>query len=467
MSLTPPSHRVLVRLALLASVLFLALLWVNTRILVLRKHQDPAKPLVLSGYYVFHAMAAALEEGRVGQLDLTRYREYAEAARPLAPYRPNARRGPAEYVNYYTLDVGYSFIVELARLFFPTLPDNYYRALALQLAADLLTALLLYCLFAPWGKGVGLLASASFVTNRVFLELVSFAYYYYWDATLAFLLFATLLLAARHPRHAGAWTVLGGAVLGFGVWLRASWWPLGLGYFIVLALWPSLRPKLLLAALPFALLALPQVWRASEARGQLTLSTRATWHVALVGLGYYPNEYGLEAKDETIFELTRKKYGVPFRFEDYSGEHNVAARREYLAILKGDPAFVVRSFLGRLGESFLGTTRDSLSPYPFVGKIGYRVLCLIGLVLMIWRGGERRLLGWTAAGAYAVYVSVTSAFYFVGLAYDSVSQAALLVLLIGLVDSAAEGARRALAWLQPTGPVQSAAAASIEVGSEQ
>ena len=63
----------------------------------------------------------------------------------------------------------------------------------------------------------------------------------------------------------------------------------------------------------FAVIAAPQVIRSSRARGHLTFSTRAVWHVALVGLGYYPNPYGLEAKDGVIFKLTKEKYGVDFR----------------------------------------------------------------------------------------------------------------------------------------------------------
>ena len=48
--------------------LLLALLWSNARILGLRKHQDPAGPTVLSAYYVYHGMAAALEEESPWQL---------------------------------------------------------------------------------------------------------------------------------------------------------------------------------------------------------------------------------------------------------------------------------------------------------------------------------------------------------------------------------------------------------------
>jgi hypothetical protein len=55
---------------------------------------------------------------------------------------------------------------------------------------------------------------------------------------------------------------------------------------------------------------------------------------------------------------------------------------------------------------------------------------------MVLEGGEQRLLGLAAAGFYLIYVFVTCLFYFVGVAYDSVSQASLLFLVVGLVHSA-------------------------------
>lgn len=191
----------------------------------------------------------------------------------------------------------------------------------------------------------------------------------------------------------------------------------------------------------FAVLTGPQVYRSSRARGHLALSTRATWHVALVGLGYYPNPYGLEPKDEPVFRLIREKYGVAVRTEDY-GEHDRAARQEFLSILRKDPRFVLRSLLGRLRESLLGTTATSLAPYPFLSNPLFRLLCLGGLVLMAVGGGERRWLGLAAAGTYLVYVLVTSLFYFVGLAYDNVSQVALFVLFLGGLDGAGRAAHR-------------------------
>ena len=40
------------------------------------------------------------------------------------------------------------------------------------------------------------------------------------------------------------------------------------------------------------------------------------------------------------------------------------------------------------------------------------------------------------AGTYAIYVVLTSVFYFVGLAYDNVSQVTLFILFMGLIESA-------------------------------
>ncbi len=423
--------------AIALSALLLMLLWSNSRILILRHNQNPANPIVLAGYYAYHGMAAALEEGRVGQLDVALYREYKALSDPYAPYQPRAGPRPAEFVNYYKLDVGYSFIVELARLLFPSLPDNYLRSLALQLLADLGVIVLVFYLYSEWHVGLGLAGAFLYVGNKVFLEQVSVTYYYFWDVPFTFIVLGALALAYRRPEQARRWLALGGAVLGFGVWLRASWWPLTVFCFAVVLTSRLLRRKALVASLLFGLLAVPQVWRASRARGHLNLSTRATWHVALVGLGYYPNAYGLQPTDEAVFRLTREKYRVVFPMEDY-GPEDEAAKKEYISILRRDPAFVVRSFLGRLKESLLGTTKTSMpDPFPFLPSTAYRALCILGLTLMVREGGERRLLGWAATGMYLVYVTLTSVFYFVGLAYDNVSQVALFVLFMGLLDGTA------------------------------
>ena len=428
------------RAVMAVCVVVIALLWVNSRILIMRRNQPGARPVVLSGYYVYHGMAMALREGRIGQLDMEALRRFLALNDPLAVYQRLPAGGRHEWVNYYTLDVGYLFIVEAARLAFPAVPDNILRSLALQFVADIVTILFVYFLFSHWSTGSGLLAAFLYVTNGVFAALVAFAYYYYWDIPLTFIVLGSLLLASIHPNEARRWLIIAAAVLGFGVWLRGTWWPLAAWFFLVSTFSGNLRNKVLLPFLVFAVLAAPQIIRSSVARGHLTLSTRAAWHVAMVGLGYFPNKYGLEPRDEVVFKLTQEKYGITFRSEDYY-LHDQAAKREFLSILRDDPKFVVTSFLGRLKDSVLGSTQTSMFSYLLVPNIVYRLFCLLGLAAMMAYGREMRVLGIAAGGMYAIYVVLTCVFYYVGLAYDNVSEVTMLVCVIGGVECVRRWAR--------------------------
>lgn len=417
------------------ALLALALLWANSRILILRHNQDPAKPTVLSAYYVYHGLAAGLEQGRFGQLDLTRYQEHRDSGDPFAPYPPRSSPERARFVPYYSLDIGYSFLVELARLVFPGLPDNFLRSLALQLFADAILLSLVVALFSQWHPVTGFAAGLLYVGNRAILHLVSHPMYYFWDIPLSLALVGVVMLAWQSPERASRRLAWAGAALGFGVWLRASWWPLAMLFFLCVFMSRSLRPQVSRALLVFALIAAPQVVRSSLARGRPALSTRAAWHVALVGLGYYPNPYGLQATDESVFALVRERHGAVLQTDDF-GAHDEAAKEEFVSILRRDPAFVLRSFAGRFGESLLGTTITSPShPMPGVPNLVFRALAALGLLVMLSSGGARRAVGMFSAGMLLVYVLVTSLFYFVGLAYDNVPQVALITLILGLFDS--------------------------------
>jgi hypothetical protein len=416
--------------------------WVNSRIAILRANQSADHPVVPTTYFIYRSMAAGLREGRVGQINLAALRRHAALNDTWAPFERSPQDPADQWVDYYALDIGYSFVVEVAHLAFPSLPDNHLRPLALQLVADALLVGFVCFMFSQWHPALGLLAAFLYTCCGVFYDLVSFPFYYYWDIPLTFFVLAALLFAYRRPAQRCAWMIGAALALGFGVWLRGSWWPIAFYLFVLAAATPSLRKQLLVPAVVFALVAAPQVVRSSKARGQLTLSTRALWHVALVGLGYYPNPYGLEASDRVIFELTHRKYGINLQIEDYR-IHDQAAKQEYMAIWRKDRGFVVRSFLGRLKESILGSTQTSVLSFIVMSNVTYRVWCLLGLLAMVWRGDDRRFLGIAAAGTYAIYVLLTSIFYFVGLAYDNVSEAALLVLFMGAIDSTAFLAHRA------------------------
>ncbi len=412
----------------------LVLLWANTRILTVRVYQQPAKPTVPSAYYIFHGIAVALEEARIGQLDLALYREYTSRGDVFAEY-PGRSSGTPQLVDYYALDVGYGFVVELGRLLFPVLPDDYLRVLALQLAFDFLSIAAVWFLFSRWCAPLGLVAACAYVANAVFVRLVSVPLYYYWDVPIGFAVLGGLLMALEDDRRASEPALRAGAVLGLAVWVRASWWPLSAVFFLTCAASRELRRKLVPALAIFVFLAAPQVARSSLARGTLTLSTRATWHVALVGLGYYPNRYGFELSDESVFRRIHDKYGVVIRTEDY-GSHDEAARREYLEVLRGDPGFVARFVLRpppRIGSGYDSHERSGL---PGSAEPALSTAVRAGLIAMHRRGGARRTVGWAAAALFATYVGLTSLFYFVGLAYDNVSEVSLLVLLMGLLEAA-------------------------------
>ena len=448
--LAPPRW---VKVALVAAaIVAIALQWVNTRIAILRMNQNPSSPVVLATYPIYHSMATGMREGRLGQVDLLAIRDYSLLNNPSAPFVRRPANAEHQWVNFYTLDIGYSFIVEVARLAFPTLPDNHLRALALQLIADAALVWFVFFLFSQWHLVLGFLAAYLYASNGIFYDLVSFAYYYYWDIPLTFVVLGTMLLAYRRPSEAAAWLAMGGIALGCAVWLRGSWWPLSLFLCGVAAWERPLRGKLWIPVVLFVIIAAPLVVRSTRARGQLTFTTRAVWHVALVGLGYYPNPYGLEAKDGTIFELTRQKYGVTFKSEDY-WLHDQAAKTEFFSIWQKDKAFVIRSFFGRLAESVLGTTQTSVLSFVFLSNLMYRILCVVGFGAMVIRGGDRRMLAIAAAGTYVIYALLTCIFYFVGLAYENVSEATRFILFVGALDAAWYVAQRASDRLLARRPV--------------
>ena len=422
------------RTAIALATVAIVVQWVNLRASILHVNQDPARPTILDTYGYYHVMAMGLREGRIGQVDLAAIRRHQSLKDPSAPYERLPPGAAHEWVNYYTLDIGYSFIVEAARLAFPGLPDNHLRALALQLVADAALTLFVFYVFSQWTLWLGLLATYLYASNGPFADLVSIAYYYYWDVPLTFLLIGSLFAAYRHPARATHWLTLGALALGVGVWLRGSWWPLSLFLLLTAASSRELRRKLLVPVAVFAVVAAPQVIRSSLARGQVTFTTRAVWHVALVGLGYYPNPYGLALNDNVVFALTKDRYGVPFRSDDYY-VHDHAAKKEFLAIWAKDRQFVIRSFFGRLKDSLAGRTPTSVPSFLWISNAAFRLLCLVGFIAMVFSGGEKQLIAIAAAGMYTIYVGLTCVFYFVGLTYDNVSEVTLFVLFIGGLEA--------------------------------
>ena len=220
-------------------------------------------------------------------------------------------------MNYYTLDVGYSFIVEAARLAFPSLPDNHLRALALQLVADAALVVFVFFVFSQWNAWLGLLAAYLYTSNGAFYDLVSFAYYYYWDIPLTFVVLGALLLACRRPAEATAWLTLAGA----GARVRRV-----AARIVVAAVAVSVRRRALHAG------AAAQAGRRRSSR--LRSSRRRRWcdRRSRAGTDVHdarrlarragrarllPESLRPGGEGRDVFKLTTDKYGVAFRSEDY------------------------------------------------------------------------------------------------------------------------------------------------------
>src|SRR4051812_6337351 len=153
MSLSPWLRRAL----LAAADILIGLHLINTRISILRTNQSAANPIVLATYDIFHDMAPGPAHGRLGQIDLLAIARHAATKDPWAPYERLPPEGEHQWVDFYTLDIGYSFIVEAARLAFPSLPDNHVRSLALQVVADAALLFFLFFIFSQWSTALGLL----------------------------------------------------------------------------------------------------------------------------------------------------------------------------------------------------------------------------------------------------------------------------------------------------------------------
>jgi len=434
-------HDWLQRLVALIAVAAIAVQWTNTRGSRLIASQNPSHREVLNTYTIYHIMAMGLRDGHIGQVDLAAAERYWALKNPSAVYERQPGDAQHAWVNYYTLDIGYSFIVEAARLLFTSLPDNDLRALALQLAADVALVFFVFFVFSHWNFWLGLAASYLYVSVGPFYDLAAFAFYYFWDIPITFVVLASLILAHRRDGETTMWLTVGAMALGIGVWLRGSWWPLSLFVLAVAMTSRAFRTRLLVPVVLFALIATPQVVRSSLARGQLTFTTRAVWHVALVGLGYYPNPYGFEMNDGAVFALTKAKRGVQVRTEDYH-THDMAAKEEFMSLWRTDRSFIVRSFLGRFRDSLLGSTQTSVESLPWFSNIIYRLACVAGFVAMMFRGGDARMVAVAAGGMHLMYVTLTSVFFFVGLAYSGVAEVTLLVLFIGGLDTVRLAATR-------------------------
>jgi hypothetical protein len=389
-----------------------------------------------ANYHTFHEMSVSWKAGRpLGYVNLPRVARLPASV--YAPYDTSLTHDEANVGGQYlTLDRGYAVIVHLARKLFGMLPDNYLRALALQVTADLCCLIALYATLILWGWGPAIIGGVLYATNSVLCYVVTLTFYYFWDGVIATSLFILLLISYRLLSHErfrwwGRLAFAGlGAVLGMGVWLRASWFHYGVLVLVTLAFIPVTRRNLWIAALAFILLVAPQVRYASSQEGHFALSTRMMWHTAHQALGRYPNAFGLEDDDGYQFELAERVYGVKYNYLSYRAQDE-AMREDYKKLFHEDPWLVVRSIATRI---YCNITHNANENEVRFWNTGLLCWAIVGAAWLFTRGGERRAVALVASFLYLGACAAVGIVYYINPNYANVTQLCLILLVCGAVD---------------------------------
>ena len=415
----------------------LVVLWASSRSGYYVRYQTPPQPLMHANYYTFHEMSVRMDEGAwLGNINLTRVSQ-RPFDRPYEPYDTVTPPG-STYCDYYTLDPGFGLIVHAARKLLPFLPDSYLRTLALQGIADLLTLALLYCTIAIWSWPAAVVGAGLYATNPVFGYVVTIAFYYFWDGLLAITVLMALvwigrLGRTRRERGASIVALAGlGALLGFGVWLRASWATYAPALFGTLLLARGVRRRMWVAVAAFVVIASPTFYRASRADGHFAASSRMLWHTAHQGLGRFPNPFGIEDDDAYQFDLAKAEYGVDYNYCSYR-QQDEAMRDHYHKVWREDPVFVMRSVSSRVFENVF---RNAAVPnaFPRLWNWGLLAVAFLGGIWLFIRGGERRIVAIAAAAVFVIACGAVGFVYYVNGNYANVTQVCLVVLAAGAGD---------------------------------
>ncbi len=409
--------------------------WSTTRIERMIAYQTPTHPIMHGNYYTFHDMSEQWDQGkRPGTLNIIKNSQYNLLNNPYLDYAAFHSSGAPLFCDYYDLDIGFLFPVDVARRLFTVLPDNFLRTLALQVLVDLCALFVIFAAFHRWGWLPASAAALLYAWNVSIGMQSALAFYYFWDAIVALaalLLVTALYTEARRTRFSPVAVGIAaslGVLCGFGVWLRASW----AIYSIVLiaALFAAARTRryALVVALLFVAASAYPVTRATRLMGHFSLTTRQSWAAAFEALGKDPNAYGLENDDQFLYDFARENYGA-VDAACQGVKRDAALRQESLKIWNQDRGFVIRSIANRI---YLGVVSNGgLLPTTDRNML---VLALLGGLWMLLRGGSRRLLAVAAASLFAVSTVSICLVYFMTPHYNGVPQICLILLAIGVFD---------------------------------
>jgi hypothetical protein len=411
--------------------------WFGTRVYTYNYFQRPDNPVTHPMTKIYHDMAVSLDEGReLGEVNVTRIIRNKND-KPTKPYNTQVQPNDS-YQQFKPLDPGYGVIYAAARHIFYFIPDTIQRPIMLQLFCDAVILFLLFFTFYAWGWLPAVAAGLLYSTNIVFANAAATPWYHFWDGAICTITLIHLLWlyrAAKIGHRPQLFLILlalvVGTVLGMGVWIRSSWFVFAPVIFGVCLFSKTLRPWLIYMVVAYGLLAGTMVMRATDLRnGELSYSTRMSWHTAFQGLGRHPNPYGIEDNDLYLFERTKNNFGVDYNLTDYTTQDQ-AIKKDYLALWQKDPGFIVRSISQRIFSNIFFNFDDGRQVFWNHGML---FLAVGGLILGLWLGSQWAFFASLSALLFAVINAGYGFVYYITREYAYATQ---MLLLFGVVVAVA------------------------------
>ena len=277
----------------------------------------------------------------------------------------------SKLIEFSAHDEGWMWVLWFTRKIFPFLGDLQGVVLLTVILHLAFSALILNRLNPGWQR---YLFTLIFICNPITLHLVTFPYYYYWQAFPSLL--AIILWQYRD---------------------KVNIWHLP-GIALFLALCIAVRPNVIFICVLVLALTLYFIrhWVAYLSLILFTLcflsipkANKMLWHTVYAGLGAYPNNDSLYLSDESSYASFKNKTGVTLDTALGANYYNLQLRDEYNQHLKTESLEYIKSHPVRsLKNIILNLSIGVLSPYkPGSPAWIYYVQAFLGLIFfgfLIW-----------------------------------------------------------------------------------
>lgn len=277
----------------------------------------------------------------------------------------------SKLIKFSAHDEGWMWVLWFTRKIFPFLSDLQGVVLLAVILHLVFSTLILNRLNLGWQR---YLFTFIFICNPITLHLVTFPYYYYWQA------FPSLLaiIIWQYRDKVNIWYLPGLALfLALCVAVRPNVVFISL-LVLALALYFIRHWVTYLSVVLFALcfLSIPKV-------------NKMFWHTVYAGLGAYPNNSGLYLSDESSYASYKNKTGVTLDTKLGANYYNLQVRDDYNQFLKKQSVEYIKMHpADSLKNVFLNLSIGVLSPYkPGAAAWIYYVQAFLGLIFfgfLIW-----------------------------------------------------------------------------------